>query len=85
MTMTSDKPRQQERSVDHDWRFGLGHYLLSHPELAPDEARLHIDLSEGAPPSYNWRAERSANEFAADLLMPRRLLTREFKRQSRRP
>jgi Zn-dependent peptidase ImmA (M78 family)/DNA-binding XRE family transcriptional regulator len=65
---------RQRFSVAHE----LGHYVLRHHELAPDEARLHIDISEGAPPSYNWRAERAANEFAADLLMPRRLVTQEF-------
>jgi Zn-dependent peptidase ImmA (M78 family)/DNA-binding XRE family transcriptional regulator len=76
--VNSEHPSTRQRfSVAHE----LGHYLLSHHELAPDEARLHIDISEGAPPSYNWRAERVANEFAADLLMPRRLLTEEFKRR----
>jgi Zn-dependent peptidase ImmA (M78 family)/DNA-binding XRE family transcriptional regulator len=73
--VNSDHPDTRRRfSVAHE----LGHYLLDHHELAPDESRLHIDISEGGTPSFNWRAERAANEFAADLLMPRRLLSREF-------
>lgn len=27
-------------------------------------------LSEGDPPNYDWRKEREANRFAAELLMP---------------
>ena len=49
----------------------LGHHLLRHVdefyvdlggELSPNATAEH--------PDYNWRAERAANEFAANLLMP---------------
>lgn len=51
----------------------LGHILLGHIET------FHVDLSgyEGVPPGYNWRHERSANEFAASLLMPAELLRKD--------
>jgi Zn-dependent peptidase ImmA (M78 family) len=46
----------------------LGHVALSH------HADFHVDLahpvSAGEPPGYDWRQERAANTFAANLLMP---------------
>ncbi len=49
----------------------LGHHLLRHVD------EFHLDLggdlspnATGEHPDYNWRAERAANEFAANLLMP---------------
>jgi hypothetical protein len=49
----------------------LDHYLLRHADI------FTLDLSgdlapnaTGGHPGYNWRAERSANEFAANLLTP---------------
>lgn len=49
----------------------LGHHLLRHAD------GFHLDLGgdlapnvTGGHPGYDWRAERSANEFAASLLMP---------------
>jgi Zn-dependent peptidase ImmA (M78 family)/DNA-binding XRE family transcriptional regulator len=72
---------RQRFSMAHE----LGHFLLGHHERSSDyEHRFHIDLSEGTPPGFDWRAERAANEFAADLLMPRRLIAAEFK-QSQNP
>jgi Zn-dependent peptidase ImmA (M78 family)/DNA-binding XRE family transcriptional regulator len=56
----------------------LGHYLLRHHERSDYGGRFHIDLAEGTPPGFDWRAERAANEFAADLLMPRRLMAAAF-------
>jgi len=57
----------------------LGHYLLRHHEQASGyEDRFHIDLEERMPPGSDWRAERAANDFAADLLMPRRLMAAAF-------
>jgi Zn-dependent peptidase ImmA (M78 family)/DNA-binding XRE family transcriptional regulator len=50
----------------------LGHHLLEHHE------RFHIDVHEGELLGHDWRAERSANDFAADLLMPRRFLVDAF-------
>ena len=55
----------------------LGHYLLRHV----DEFYLDLggDLSPNATgehPDYNWRAERAANEFAANLLMPASMIRR---------
>lgn len=59
---------RQRFSAGHE----LGHHLLGHGEL------FHIDVTEGSPPDYDFASERAANEFAAELLMPRRLLARAF-------
>lgn len=50
----------------------LGHHLLGHAD------RFHIDVTDGHQPGYDYRSERAANDFAAELLMPRRILAREF-------
>jgi Zn-dependent peptidase ImmA (M78 family)/transcriptional regulator with XRE-family HTH domain len=60
-----DEPEVRQRfSIAHE----LGHHLLRHYD------HFHIDLertaADGHPPGYDWRDERSANEFAAQLLMP---------------
>ncbi len=59
-----------DRHVPTRQRFSheLGHHLLGHTE------RFHLSLSDGAQPAQDYRLERAANEFAADLLMPRKLL-----------
>lgn len=46
----------------------LGHYLLGHC----DHVYLHFNstIENGDPPGYDWRHERDANDFAAELLMP---------------
>jgi transcriptional regulator with XRE-family HTH domain len=59
---------RQRFSTAHE----LGHHLLSHHD------RFHIDVTEGDPPGYDWQTERAANEFAADLLMPRNMMVSEF-------
>jgi transcriptional regulator with XRE-family HTH domain len=59
---------RQRFSTAHE----LGHHLLSHHD------RFHIDVTEGDPPGYDWQTERAANEFAADLLMPRDMMVSEF-------
>jgi Zn-dependent peptidase ImmA (M78 family) len=70
-------PNRQRFSLAHE----LGHYLLGHHQQNRGyEDRFHIDSSDGTPPGFDWRAERTANEFAAELLMPRRLISQEFKR-----
>ena len=76
--VNSDHPETRQRfTMAHE----LGHYLLGHHERAGDyDDRFHFDLTEGTPPGFDWRAERSANDFAADLLMPRRLIAAEFKK-----
>ncbi len=76
--VNSEHPETRQRfTMAHE----LGHYLLGHHERAGDyDDRFHIDLTEGTPPGFDWRAERSANDFAADLLMPRRLLAAEFEK-----
>jgi Zn-dependent peptidase ImmA (M78 family)/DNA-binding XRE family transcriptional regulator len=55
---------RQRFTIAHE----LGHYLLGHHD------RFHIDLGanaeDGHPPGYDWQSERSANDFAAELLMP---------------
>jgi Zn-dependent peptidase ImmA (M78 family)/DNA-binding XRE family transcriptional regulator len=78
---SSHTETRQRFSLAHE----LGHFLLGHHERSSDyEHRFHIDVAEGTPPGFDWRAERAANEFAADLLMPRRLIAAEFK-QSQDP
>lgn len=57
----------------------LGHFLLSHHEAGGTaQSSFHVDLEDTTPPGYDWRQERAANDFAADLLMPRRLVQRAF-------
>lgn len=60
---------RQRFSTAHE----LGHYLLNHHRSEDDG--IHLDISEGAPPGFDWRAERAANDFAAELLMPRRFIS----------
>jgi Zn-dependent peptidase ImmA (M78 family)/DNA-binding XRE family transcriptional regulator len=76
--VNSEHPETRQRfTTAHE----LGHYLLGHHERSGDyEDRFHIDLTEGTPPGFDWRAERSANDFAADLLMPRKLIAAEFQK-----
>jgi Zn-dependent peptidase ImmA (M78 family)/transcriptional regulator with XRE-family HTH domain len=61
-------------SIAHE----LGHHLLRHYD------NFHIDpeqtATEGHPPGYDWRDERAANEFAAQLLMPATWVSQRFKR-----
>jgi Zn-dependent peptidase ImmA (M78 family)/DNA-binding XRE family transcriptional regulator len=59
---------RQRFSVGHE----LGHHLLHHAE------RFHIDVNDGAPPDHDYASESAANEFAAELLMPRRFVARAF-------
>ena len=59
---------RQRFTIAHE----LGHHLLAHTE------RFHLNLGDGTPAEYNYRLERAANEFAADLLMPRPLVTKAF-------
>jgi Zn-dependent peptidase ImmA (M78 family)/DNA-binding XRE family transcriptional regulator len=69
IAVNSDHGENRQRfSIAHE----LGHYLLSHHD------RFHIDLTEGDPPGYDWQTERAANEFAAELLMPREMVLREL-------
>lgn len=60
---------RQRFSTAHE----LGHYLLGHHRTEADG--IHLDISEGAAPGFDWRAERAANDFAAELLMPRRFVS----------
>jgi Zn-dependent peptidase ImmA (M78 family)/DNA-binding XRE family transcriptional regulator len=72
---TDQPPTRQRFTMAHE----LAHYLLRHHERSSDnEDRFHIDLAEGPPPGFDWRAERAANAFAADLLMPRRLMAAAY-------
>ncbi len=57
----------------------LGHCLLRHVD------RFYVDFGGdlapsgvGEHPHHNWRAERAANDFAANLLMPAGLVRSEF-------
>lgn len=55
----------------------LGHHLLAHSE------QVHIDVEDSSPPDHDYRFERAANEFAADLLMPRRMLAQAYTQDAR--
>ena len=65
-------PVRQRFSIAHE----LGHVMLCHIDS------FHVDLGstdeDGEPPGYNWRHERAANDFAANLLMPGTMLKRAF-------
>jgi Zn-dependent peptidase ImmA (M78 family)/DNA-binding XRE family transcriptional regulator len=67
---------RQRFSIAHE----LGHFLLDHHD------HFHIDLSDasshGEPPGYNWLDERSANEFAAQVLMPAALVVQAFEQDA---
>ena len=80
--VNADQPETRRRfTIAHE----LGHYLLRHHEQSTaHEERFHLDLAERMPPGFDLRAERAANDFAADLLMPRRLMAAAFD-QSRDP
>lgn len=59
---------RQRFTIAHE----LAHYLLRHHD------NFHIDVASavahGEAPNYDWRDERAANEFAAELLMPAQLV-----------
>jgi len=66
-------PTRQRFTLAHE----LGHHLLRHADV------FHLDLggnlapnATGGHPTYDWRAERAANEFAASLLMPASMIRR---------
>jgi len=69
-------PNRRRFSLGHE----LGHFLLGHHQDGRGyEDRFHIDAVEGTAPGYDWRAERSANDFAAEILMPRKLISQAVK------
>lgn len=63
-------------SIAHE----LGHLIFGHHRTG-SEQQLHIDINvdQGSPPNYDWRDERSANDFAAELLMPRKFVAAAHK------
>jgi transcriptional regulator with XRE-family HTH domain len=75
----SHSANRQRFSLAHE----LGHFLLSHHEReGAAGAGFHLDVTDTTPPGYDWRQERAANDFAADLLMPRRLIQDEYARHA---
>jgi Zn-dependent peptidase ImmA (M78 family)/DNA-binding XRE family transcriptional regulator len=70
---------RQRFTIAHE----LGHHLLNHHDA------FHVDLGpnleSGDAPTFDWRLEREANDFAANLLMPsgsvRDLLQQGFTRE----
>jgi transcriptional regulator with XRE-family HTH domain len=72
--VNKDQARTRQRfTLAHE----LGHHLLRHADT------FHLDLGgelapnvTGGHPTYDWRAERAANEFAANLLMPASMVRR---------
>jgi transcriptional regulator with XRE-family HTH domain len=71
----SDNRGRRHFTIAHE----LGHHLLRHYE------NFHIDVQAmaelGNPPGHDWRDEREANDFAAQLLMPAALVTQEYASQ----
>jgi transcriptional regulator with XRE-family HTH domain len=70
---TTQAPTRQRFTLAHE----LGHHLLRHAD------EFYVDLggelspnATGEHPGYSWRAERAANEFAANLLMPSSMVRR---------
>ena len=61
-------PNRRRFSVGHE----LGHYLLDHHD------RFHIDVDDSDDPGYDWQVERLANQFAAEVLMPRDLVAAHY-------
>jgi Zn-dependent peptidase ImmA (M78 family)/plasmid maintenance system antidote protein VapI len=63
-TNDNHKGERQRFTAAHE----LGHLLMGHA------ADFHLDLTSsvnaGDPPDFDWRHERAANTFAANLLMP---------------
>lgn len=76
---SNHSPNRQRFSTAHE----LGHVLLGHERETGVHQRFHLDVAEITPPGYNWRHERAANDFAADLLMPRRLVATAFEQNPR--
>ena len=72
--VNGDQARTRQRfTLAHE----LGHHLLRHADT------FHLDLggdlapnATGGHPTYDWRVERAANEFAANLLMPASMVRR---------
>lgn len=54
----------------------LGHHLLEHHD------RFHVDLGPsnelGDAPSFDWKLEREANDFAANVLMPASMVRERY-------
>jgi len=68
-------PVRQRFSVAHE----LGHFVLHHAD------HHFIDYAgspEGEVPGYDWEHERAANQFAAELLMPAEMVTRDARTTS---
>lgn len=61
---------RQRFSIAHE----IGHYLLGHEAF--DEETIHVEQGQWFMNSH-IQQEQEANEFAAELLMPRFLLDRE--------
>lgn len=68
----SHHPVRQRFTLAHE----LGHLVMGH------FADYHLDLASsvdsGEPPGYDWRHERLANTFAANLLMPAGLVRADY-------
>lgn len=68
-------PTRQRFTLAHE----LGHKLLQHFD------RFHLEFGNelsqratGSHPEFDWRAERAANDFAANLLMPATMVREAF-------
>jgi Zn-dependent peptidase ImmA (M78 family)/DNA-binding XRE family transcriptional regulator len=66
---------RQRFSAAHE----LGHHVLRHGET------FHIDVSESPRPDHDYEIERAANDFAAELLMPRRFVSHAFDHEQSTP
>lgn len=67
---------RQRFSLAHE----CGHFILNHHLSGAElDGGIHLDSDDGTPPGFDWRAERTANTFAAELLMPRKFIAKAHK------
>lgn len=65
-------PNRQDFSIAHE----LGHFLLNHHD------RFHLHVDGGIDPSFDEPVERQANQFAAEILMPAKLVREAYENDS---
>ena len=72
VSLPTDTLARETLNLRRDLRREVGHYLLEHHD------RFHIDVGDSDDPGYDWQVERLANQFAAEILMPRELVSAHY-------
>lgn len=78
LELARPNPQRRRFTLAHE----LGHHLLGHT------SSFHVDFHDAGAsqnPGYNWRHERAANEFAANLLMPAAMVREAFTGETQQP